>query len=302
MPALRAISTVDATSPPRVGSRRVCTTFGSSDRREHRGHQSVQWRAVGGHRGAEVDALAHAHDRHAVLADVARHDDVIAGARLLGPDAQPVGHHADAGGVDEKPVRTALSDDLGVAGDDADAGVGGGLAHRLRDGTEHLELEALLEDEAGRQRQRLRPAHRQVVDGAVDGQITDVAAREEQRVDHVGVGGQRDAAGRRRRARAESRDGPPEDPNAGRNRFSISSSERMPPPPWPSTMRLVSRSGSGHTQSDGSIATDRVRHAPPFPACGTGSRPHTRPRWTPWWRPTGCAACRSYRTPGTGWA
>ena len=51
--------------------------------------------------------------------------------------------------------------------------------------------EASLEDEARRQVQRHRAGHRQVVDGAVDREVADVTAGEEQRRDHVGVGGQR---------------------------------------------------------------------------------------------------------------
>ena len=51
--------------------------------------------------------------------------------------------------------------------------------------------EAFLEDEPGRQVERRGPGDRQVVDGAVDGQVADVAAREEQRLDHVGVRGER---------------------------------------------------------------------------------------------------------------
>ena len=52
--------------------------------------------------------------------------------------------------------------------------------------------EALLQDEPGRQVQRRGAGHGQVVDGAVDGQVADVAAGEEQRGHHVGVGGERD--------------------------------------------------------------------------------------------------------------
>src|SRR4051794_30759647 len=55
---------------------------------------------------------------------------------------------------------------------------------------------------------------------------------------------------------AESRAGPLADPKAGRKRFSISSSDRIPPPPCPIKIRFVSRSGNGHTQSDGSMPAE----------------------------------------------
>ena len=48
----------------------------------------------------------------------------------------------------------------------------------------------LLEDEGEGQRERLRPADGEVVHRAVDGQLADVAARKEDRRDHVGVGGE----------------------------------------------------------------------------------------------------------------
>src|SRR2546427_765495 len=54
---------------------------------------------------------------------------------------------------------------------------------------EDVDFEALLEDEAGGDAEGLRPAHREVVDGAVDRQLPDVTAREEDGRDDVRVGG-----------------------------------------------------------------------------------------------------------------
>jgi len=50
-------------------------------------------------------------------------------------------------------------------------------------------LEALLEDKSAGDVERLGAPHGEVVDGAVDGQLADVAPGEEQRRHHVGVGG-----------------------------------------------------------------------------------------------------------------
>ena len=98
---------------------------------------------------------------------------------------------ADCRGVDVAAVGLALLDHLGVAGDDLHPGRGGRVPHGLGDPAQVGDREALLEDEPGRQVQRRGAGHGQVVDRAVDGQVADVAAGEEQRRDHVGVGGER---------------------------------------------------------------------------------------------------------------
>ena len=102
----------------------------------------------------------------------------------------------DAGGGDVAAVGLAALDDLGVAGDDLHAGGLRGRGHRGDDPLQVGDREALLQDEPGRQVQRPGAAHGQVVHRAVDGQVADVAAREEQRRDHVGVGGEGQPAGR----------------------------------------------------------------------------------------------------------
>ena len=59
------------------------------------------------------------------------------------------------------------------------------------------------------------------------------------------------------------------DPNAGRNRCSMSSADIAPPPPWPITMFGESRSGAGHTHSSmsmvarASAASQALRHLEP---------------------------------------
>jgi hypothetical protein len=58
---------------------------------------------------------------------------------------------------------------------------------------EHPCVEPLLEDERRRQPQRPRADHRQVIDRAVDRQLTDRTAGEADRLHHERVGGQRQA-------------------------------------------------------------------------------------------------------------
>ena len=72
----------------------------------------------------------------------------------------------------------------------AHAGRSGGLGHRRHHAAERFHGQALFEDEACAEIRRPGPGHRQVVDGAADGQLADVAAGEEQGVDDVAVGGE----------------------------------------------------------------------------------------------------------------
>ena len=95
------------------------------------------------------------------------------------------------GRVDIAAVRLALLDHLGVAGDYLHPGDPGGGLHRGHDPDQVGDREAFLQDEAGGQVERGRPRHRQVVHGAVNGQVTDVPAGKEQRGDHIRVGGER---------------------------------------------------------------------------------------------------------------
>ena len=81
---------------------------------------------------------------------------------------------------------------LGIAGDDLDAG--GAAAAPMRSTIcARSSTEAFLDDEAGRKVDRTRAAHGQVVHRAVHGQIADVTAGEKDRVDHVGVGAERES-------------------------------------------------------------------------------------------------------------
>ena len=275
---------------------------------EHRRDQPVQRRAVGAHLGAEVDTLTHAEDRHPVLADRAGQDHHVAGACTFGPDVHTGRYHADAGGVDEQLVGAALSNDFGVAGDDRHAGLFSGPPHGGGDRAQHVELEPFLEDETRGEGHRLRATARQIVDGAVDREMADVAPREEQWLHHIRVRGQRDAAGtdvQQRRVtgrparRSECRHEQVLDELLGQH--SPAAVAQHDPPGLAQRQR---------TDPVGGVDGDRLfRHARrslsamarsrPPPAGGIGSTPRTRLRWRPWWRPTAYAVCTPGRTPGT---
>jgi hypothetical protein len=102
-------------------------------------------------------------------------------------------HDADAGGGDEDPVALAAINDLGVPRDQDHPGHLARLAHRADDAAQVFQRQPLLQDEGGRQELRHGAADGEVVDRAVDRQLADVAAGEEQGAHHKRVGGQRDA-------------------------------------------------------------------------------------------------------------
>ena len=90
-------------------------------------------------------------------------------------------------------VRNSLSqaplvDDLGVAGDDRDAGLARRRRHRAARRGAAARPAALLDDRGAGEVERHGAADGEVVDRAADRELADVAAGKEQRVDDVGVG------------------------------------------------------------------------------------------------------------------
>src|ERR1019366_1772147 len=127
-------------------------------------------------------------------ADVARQDHCIAKPHALRLDRTWRDNRADAAGIDEQPICLAAIDDLEIAGHDADTGRLRGVAHRCDDAHEERDAQSFLKDEAGAYETWPRPAHGKVVDRAVDGERTYVATRKDQRLDHIGIGGEGERA------------------------------------------------------------------------------------------------------------
>jgi len=131
--------------------------------------------------------VARRHDGHAVIAERAGHDDPI--ARGQAGVADEVRRERHTGGVDDDAVDLALAHDLRVAGDHRRAGFFARDAHRREDPFEIRAREAFFEDHGAREAEDVwRAHHREIVDGAGDGQASDVAAWKEGRLDHVRVG------------------------------------------------------------------------------------------------------------------
>ena len=107
------------------------------------------------------------------------------------------------------------------------------LAHGGDDRLQLLDRKALLDDQRDAQVQRAGPAHGQIVHGAVNGQLADVAAREENRVHGVRVRRERHplAASTRKWRRRSA--GPGSGLlNTGSSMSRVMRCEILPPLPW----------------------------------------------------------------------
>lgn len=158
--------------------------------REHGLHQPAQGRAVALDLHAELQALAHTHDRHAVHADRAADDHDVAGDHPLRTEVDARRDQTDPGGVDEDAVAVTGVHDLGVAGRHLDARRARGCAQRVGHACDDRDLHAFLQDETAGEVGGPGAAHGEVVDRAVDREVADAAAGEEQRPHDVRVGGE----------------------------------------------------------------------------------------------------------------
>ena len=143
--------------------------------------------------------MAGRQDRHPMAAQIAAHEQLIAGADRGGINRRWRLHHADAAGGDEHPVGLAPLHHLGVAGDDREAALLGRRRHRGHQTPQQRQLQPLLQDQAHTQVVRPGPGHGQVVGGAGHRQAADVAAGKFERLHHVAVG----AEGQRARGELE---------------------------------------------------------------------------------------------------
>ena len=231
-PEARASSFSTEATPPRVASRMQRSAGpGGVEQRVDGGPQRA---GVGLDSGVELELAAREHDRRAVLADRPE-------TRMRSPGRSAPGDSVARGSRRPMPVvqmyiavGVAALDDLGVAGRRsrrppraAAAAIASTSARSV------VGVEALLEDQRQRQRERPRAGHGEVVDRAVDGQLADRAAREADRLDDEACRWSSRGPCRRpstRRRRPSSRR--PRSRRLGTNSPSISVCVALPPAPW----------------------------------------------------------------------
>ena len=142
------------------------------------------------------------HDRHPVIGEKAGEEHRVSGVGQAGTELQPVGHHAHPGGGDEDLVRLAPGHDLGVAGDHRHPALARGRGNGIGEPFQVGQGKAFLQDQGQAQGEGGCALHGQVVDGPEHRELADIAAGKEDRVDHVAVGGEGEAAGRHGQHRA----------------------------------------------------------------------------------------------------
>ncbi len=123
-----------------------------------------------------------------MIGQSARKNNNIADGGVGGGDVCARFCHTDPGGVDEYFVTASSRGHFGVAAYDFHPCLERGISHGLHDRSQIFDGEPLFENQPHRQGYRLCAAHGQIVDGAVDGQIADVAAREKNRVNNITIG------------------------------------------------------------------------------------------------------------------
>src|ERR1019366_281719 len=133
------------------------------------------------------------HDRHSVVANIAAKNDSVAGTCAIRGDVYAALDDADSGSCDEYLVALSTVDHFGVAGDELNACICGRGSHRLHHAAQIVDGQALFEDECGRKIEWACPAHREIVDGAMDCATTDIAAWEKYRCHDKRIGCKRHA-------------------------------------------------------------------------------------------------------------
>lgn len=123
-----------------------------------------------------------------MVGEGAADDHRVAGPDATGPEIDARRHDSDPRRGNRQPVAPAPLDHLRVAGHDCHAGLLGRGRHPRDDSHELGDRQALFEDEGGREIERHRPAHRQIVDRAVDGELADRAAGKLERPHDEGIG------------------------------------------------------------------------------------------------------------------
>ena len=164
---------------PDAAPRRIAQPPRRGSGREQALDQVVQRRGVGDDVGVEREIAAGEHHRDAVVGDGARHEDDVAGLDPRPARQLPTGgDEPDSRRRDVHAVGGAPVDDLGVAGHDGDAGRAAASAMSATIVAQRLDREALLEHECRRERSGSGAHHREVVDRAVDREVTDRSAGE----------------------------------------------------------------------------------------------------------------------------
>ena len=113
----------------------------------------------------EIEPLAVGNDRHSVIAQCSRHNDLVARCKCPVTDQiRIIVNHADSCGVDHNTVEASLLHHLCIAGDDRSPRLTECLIHRRHDPFEISDREPLLNHHRTGQGNRPCTHHRKIID------------------------------------------------------------------------------------------------------------------------------------------
>jgi hypothetical protein len=166
--------------------------------RQHRSDQGMKRCRVTFQIAVKRDSFATRQDGGAVISDGSTDDDYVAGTGSLWRNVNAFGNDSQTGGGKEYAVSFAALNDFGVTADDGNGGALAGLSNCTSNAIQIGQRKAFFKDEANGECKWLRTGHGDIIDASVYCEITDAATGKEQGRDNKGVGGYRDATGRRR--------------------------------------------------------------------------------------------------------
>lgn len=137
----------------------------------------------------KVQAFTGGHDGEAVTANIATYQNGVPLTDISWQDRARCHQLSQTGDIDVQSITSAPFDYLGIATHNLNSSSACLLTHRHHDFLQNSDLQALLQDESHRQGQRTSAADRQIIEGAADGQGSNVAPWEKKRLDYIGVGG-----------------------------------------------------------------------------------------------------------------
>ena len=115
-------------------------------------------------------------------------EDAIAGTHLVEREMRAARPKSNAGRRQIDPVTVAATDHLGIAGRHRDAAVARGIGQRVNDAAQQRNFQPFLQKDVQGHKAWQGAADRQVVDGTVHRQRTDIAAWEFEGLDREAIG------------------------------------------------------------------------------------------------------------------
>src|SRR5215469_9703198 len=150
------------------------------NRIENSADHAVQRRAIGTDLAFEFEPLAHAHDRHTVVADGARDKYDVANLRTLWTHADSRPQQAYASSIDVTAVAVPAFNYLRISCDDVNPGSRGSIGHGACDRGQLRQRKAFFEDEACTEELRLGTGDGKIVDRPVHGKRSDRSTGKEE--------------------------------------------------------------------------------------------------------------------------